>query len=240
MGRSTAARSPRRSRASAPRGSAPKASLGGQAVVPGCRRACGRILTDNVNGMASKPDGAGAQHRRRPRPAVRQRATCRRRSTVDAQRRGARAQEHDQRHGSISSTRSPRRSRAFRRREGSARKGKARADRREGGGGPYRGVVEGSDRQRQLHGRPNLTGQVRNNRRGHDGRRQPADPRQEDHRRRQRRDPRAQEHHQHDGSISCASFASEVTRRGRAKVGTEGKLGGQALVPRRRPARGRI
>ena len=36
-----------------------------------------------------------------------------------------------------------------------------------------------------------------------------------------------------------SSFASEVTRVAR-EVGTDGKLGGQAEVPRRRPARGRI
>ena len=48
----------------------------------------------------------------------------------------------------------------------------------------------------------------------------------------QRRDPRRSRTPSTRWWISCASFASEVTRVAR-EVGTEGKLGGQAEVPRR-------
>jgi HAMP domain-containing protein len=54
-------------------------------------------------------------------------------------------------------------------------------------------------------------------------------PLQEDHRRRPRRDPAAQGSDQHDGR-PAARLRAEVTRVAR-EVGTEGKLGGQAVVP---------
>ena len=74
----------------------------------------------------------------------------------------------------------------------------------------------------------NLTSQVRNIARRHDGGRERR-PVAEDHRRSARRDPRAEEHDQHDGR-SALAFAAEVTRVAR-EVGTEGMLGGQANVP---------
>jgi len=51
------------------------------------------------------------------------------------------------------------------------------------------------------------------------------------------RNPAAEGSHQHPWWISSASFASEVTRVAR-EVGTDGKLGGQAIVPAS-PGRGK-
>ena len=74
----------------------------------------------------------------------------------------------------------------------------------------------------------NLTGQVRNIADVHDRCRQRRSF-EEDHRRCARRNSAAERNHQHDGG-AVRSFASEVTRVAR-EVGTEGRLGVQAVVP---------
>ena len=78
-----------------------------------------------------------------------------------------------------------------------ARGGNGRATGRPGERAGRRRHVEGSDRQRELHGgEPDDAGAQ--HRRRDDGRRARR-PVAQDHRRRARRDPRAEEHHQHDG-----------------------------------------
>ena len=74
----------------------------------------------------------------------------------------------------------------------------------------------------------NLTGAGAQHRRGHD-RGRARRPVAQDHRRCERRNSRAEKHDQHDGR-SAQRLRSEVTRVAR-EVGTEGKLGGQAVVP---------
>ena len=88
-----------------------------------------------------------------------------------------------------------------------------------------------SDRQREPDGRQSDRPGPQHRRGDH--RRGPRRLVQEDHRRREGRDPRAQGHHQRRWSTSSTRFASEVTRVAR-EVGSEGKLGGQAQVRRRR------
>ena len=90
--------------------------------------------------------------------------------------------------------------------------------------------LEGSDRQRQLHGRqPDRPG-PQHRRRDH-GRRQRR-PVEEDHRRREGRDPRAEEHRQHDGRP-----AQLVRLRGDPR-GPRGRHRGQARRPG--PGEGRL
>ena len=74
----------------------------------------------------------------------------------------------------------------------------------------------------------NLTDQVRDDRRGHDRRRERR-PLEEDHRRRQGRDRWSSRTTINTMVDQLSSFAAEVTRVAR-EVGTEGKLGGQAEV----------
>ena len=92
--------------------------------------------------------------------------------------------------------------------------------------------LEGPDRQREHRWPRNLTGQVRNIAEvttavanGDLSKKITVDV--------QRRDPGAEEHHQHDGRPAQLASPREVTRVAR-EVGTEGKLGGQAQVHRRR------
>ena len=99
-----------------------------------------------------------------------------------------------------------------------------RKARRSGRGARRRGYLEGSYRQRKLHGRQ-PDGPGPQHRRSRDSRRSRRSVPQ-DHRRRERRNSRAQRHPEHDGG-PVARFASEVTRVAR-EVGTDGKLGGQA------------
>ena len=162
--------------------------LGGQAQVPGVAGTW-KDLTDNVNFMASQPDRAGPQHRRR-------RHRHRRRRPVqedhgERQRRNPAAQGDHQHDG---------RSAQCLRRRGDARGARGRHRRAAGRPGQRarrRRHLEGPDRQRQLDGvEPDRAGPQ--HRRSVDRHRQRR-PVQEDHGRRARRNPRAQGHHQHHG-----------------------------------------
>ena len=117
--------------------------LGGQANVPGVAGTW-KDLTDSVNSMAGNLTGAGpkhrrSHHRRRPRRSLPQ--NHRRR-----ERRNSRAQEHHQHHGRPAQ-RLRRRSHARR-----PRSRHRRQARRPGASLRRRRNLEGSDRQRQLHG----------------------------------------------------------------------------------------
>ena len=193
--------------------------LGGQAEVPGVGGTW-KDLTDNVNSMASNLTGqvrniadvATVDRARRPVAQDHRRR----------QGRDPRAEEHHQ-HDGRSAERvrlgsQPRRARGRHRRQA----------RRPGAGARRRRHLEGPHRQRQLDGvEPDRPGPQ--HRRGHD-------------RRRQRRPVASKITVDVRGEIlqlkeaintmveQLRSFASEVTRVAR-EVGTEGRLGVQAVVP---------
>ena len=195
--------------------------LGGQARVAGVGGTW-KDLTDNVNSMAEQPDRPGPQHRRRDHRR-------RQRRPLQEDHRGRagrdpRAQEHHQHDGGPaqlvrlrSDPRGPR--------------GRHRRQARRPGASDRRGRhLEGPDRQRELDGRqPDRPGPQHRRRDDGGGQRRPAKKITVDV----------------QGEIlelkntintmvdQLSSFASEVTRVAR-EVGTEGKLGGQAQVKRRR------
>src|SRR5262249_5825670 len=91
--------------------------------------------------------------------------------------------------------------------------------------------LEGPDRQRQLHGeQPDGAGPRDRRSRCRDREWRPL---AQDHRRRPRRDPARQGNDEHDGRATpCVRLRGDPRRaRGAREVGTEGKLGGQAVVP---------
>ena len=118
--------------------------LGGQAAVPGVAGTW-KDLTDNVNSMARKSDGSGAQHRRGD-----DRGGARRPVAQDhggRARRNSRTERHHQYDG---------RAVALVRRRSDARRARSRhrrQARRPGAGAGRRRHLEGFDRQRELHGR---------------------------------------------------------------------------------------
>ena len=192
--------------------------LGGQAEVPGVSGAW-KDLTDNVNSMAVEPHRPGAQHRRggdrhRERRPVAQDHGGRARRDPSAEGND----QHDGRPAERVRGRSDARG---------ARGRHRRQARRPGGGEGRQRCVEGPHRQRQLDG-ANLTGQVRNIAevataiaRGDLSRKITVDVRGEILQLKETINTMVDQ---------LNSFAAEVTRVAR-EVGTEGKLGGQAIVP---------
>ncbi len=162
--------------------------LGGQANVPGVAGTW-KDLTENVNFMAVEPHRPGAQHRRGDHGGG-----ARRPFAQDHRRREGRdpgAQEHHQHHGGPAERL---------RRRGDARGARSRhrgQARRPGRGAGRRGHLEGSHRQRQLHGgQPHRPGAQ--HRRGRDRHRQRR-PVAQDHGGRARRDPAVEGDAQHHG-----------------------------------------
>ena len=189
--------------------------LGGQASVPGVSGTW-KDLTDNVNVMASNLTNqvrniAARDDRGRERRSV---AEDHRRSA----RRDARAEGHHQHDGGEAAH--------LRRRSDArgARSGNRRTTRRSGERAGCRRNVEGSDRQRERHGRqPHGAGAQ--HRRRDDGRRARR-PVAQDHRRRARRDSRAEEHHQHDGRSAQRVRERSDARRARGGHGRKARRPG--------------
>ena len=191
--------------------------LGGQADVRGVAGTW-KDLTDTVNSMAGQSDHAGPQHRRGDHGGGEGRSVAQ--DHGGRPRRNSGAEEHHQHHGgSAQLVRGGSDARGARSRH-------RRQTRRPGRRARRGRHLEGSHRQRELHGRqPDHAGPQhrRSDHRGGQGR-----SLAQDHGGRARRNSGSEEHHQHDGG-SAQLLRGEVTRVAR-EVGTEGKLGGQAEV----------
>jgi HAMP domain-containing protein len=191
--------------------------LGGQAEVKGVSGVW-KELTDNVNSMASNLTNQvrNIADVRRPSPM----ATCRARSRSTCAAKSAAQGDHQHDGRPVERVRGRGHARRTRGRH-------RRQARRPGGRQRRQWRLERPHRQGNSMA-SNLTGQVPQHRRGGDGHRARR-PVAQDHGRRARRDPAAQGDHQHDGR-PAEQLRAEVTRVAR-EVGTEGKLGGQAIVP---------
>ena len=139
--------------------------LGGQANVPGVAGTW-KDLTDNVNFDGQQSDGPGAQHRRGDDGGGAGRLIAQ--DHRGRQRRNPGAEEHHQHHGGPAQRL---------RRRGDARGARSRhrrQARRSGAGAGRRWDLEGSHRQRQLHGRqPHRAGARHRQSRDRRGQRRP-------------------------------------------------------------------
>ena len=180
-------------------------------------------LTDNVNSDGLEPHRPGPQHRRSDH-----RGGQRRSFEEDhgrRARRNPRAEGNDQHDGRSAHAPSPPKSAAWRARSAPTETG------RPGAGARRRRDLEGSHRQRQLHGlQPHRPG-PQHRRRGHRDRARRPEP--QDHRRCEGRNPPAQGHHQHDGRSALGVCLGSHAR------GARSGHRGQARRSGRRARRGR-
>ncbi len=192
-----------------------------------CRRPPGRTSPEptslNCDGGASNLDRPGAQHRRRRQPLVAN-GDLSNKITVDVRGEILELKRHARHDGRPARSFASEVTRVGARRSAPKASSAVRPE-VPGVAGTWKDLTDNVNSMAS-----NLTAQVRNIAEVHHAPSRTATSRCKITVDVQRRNPRAQEHHQHDGRPARTASPAEVTRVAR-EVGTEGKLGGQAIVP---------